>query len=157
MTNGQSTARFDGEIHQFRLTLAHPSFYFLNLVWPEFSSAVLVSVIVASGWDRLRRSALQGIVFALDHEALASVIEKRQADCDSGGGHVLAIIKPKIVRHTIILSANYPFLLTPPTSPSDRLANPGVINLSIRGSRSLHSTFQVIFFFGVEHVRCSLL
>jgi hypothetical protein len=31
---------------------------------------------------------------------------ERQADCDSGAGHLLAIIKPKIVRHTIVLSAN---------------------------------------------------
>jgi hypothetical protein len=57
----------------------------------------------------------------------------------------LAIIKPKIVRHSIILSANYLFLLTPPTSPSGRLANPAATNLSIRNSRSLPSTFRVIF------------
>jgi hypothetical protein len=81
---------------------------------------------------------------------LASVIEKRQADCDSGSGHLPATIKPKIVRHTIILSANYLFLLTPPPSLSGRLANPAVINLSIRSSLSLPSTFWVIFFFGVE-------
>jgi hypothetical protein len=31
---------------------------------------------------------------------------ERQADCDSGAGHLPAIIEPKIVRHTIILSAN---------------------------------------------------
>jgi hypothetical protein len=42
----------------------------------------------------------------VDHEPLASVVEKRQADCGSGAGHLLAIIKPKIVRHTIILSTN---------------------------------------------------
>jgi hypothetical protein len=81
---------------------------------------------------------------------LASVIEKRQANCDSGAGHLLAIIKPKIVRHTIILSTNNLFLLTPPTSPSGWLANPAVINLSIRSSLSLPNTFSVIFFFGVE-------
>jgi hypothetical protein len=104
-----------------------------------------------------RRSAPRGIPFALDHEPLASVIEKWQADCESGAGHLLAIIKPKIVRHTIILSTNNLFLLTPPTSLSGRLANPAAINLSIRSSRSLASTFRVIFFFGVEHVRCILL
>jgi Bacterial regulatory helix-turn-helix protein, lysR family len=70
---------------------------------------------------------------------------------------LLAIIKPKIVRHTIILSANNLFLLTLPTSPSGRVANPAVINLSIRSSRSLSSTFRVIFFFGVERVRCIFL
>jgi len=63
---------------------------------------------------------------------------------------LLAIIKPKIVRHTIILSTNNLFLLTPPTSLSGRFANPAVINLSIRSSLSLPSTFWVIFFFGVE-------
>jgi hypothetical protein len=62
----------------------------------------------------------------------ASVIEERQANCNSGGGHLLVIIKPKIVRHAIILSANYLFLLTPPTSLSVRLADPAVINFSIR-------------------------
>jgi hypothetical protein len=56
----------------------------------------------------------------------------------------LAIIKPEIVRHTV-------------TYLSGRLANAAVINLSIRSSRSLLNTFQVIFFFGVEHVRCILL
>ena len=81
----------------------------------------------------------------VDREPSTSVVEKRQADCDSGGGHLLAIIKPKIVRHTIILSTNNLFLLTPSTSPSGRLANPAVINLSIRSSRSLPSTFRVIF------------
>src|SRR3979411_271531 len=79
------------------------------------------------------------------HPCPCWVIEKRQADCDSGSGHLLAIIKPKIVRHTIILTTNNLFLLTPPTSPSGRLANPAVINLSIRSSRSLASTFRVIF------------
>jgi hypothetical protein len=96
----------------------------------------------------------RGISFALDHEPLASVIENRQADCDSGAGHLLATIKPKIARDTIILSTNNLFLLTPPTSPSGRLANPAFINLSIQSSRSVPSTFRVIFFFGVEHVRC---
>jgi hypothetical protein len=62
-------------------------------------------------WDH--RSAFRGILFALDHAPLASVIEERQANCNSGGGHLLVIIKPKIVRHAIILSANYLFLLTP--------------------------------------------
>jgi hypothetical protein len=81
----------------------------------------------------------------LAHEPLASIIEKRQADCDFAAGHLLAIIKPKIVRHSIILSANYLFLLTPPTSPSGRLANPAAKNLSIRNSRSLPGTFRVIF------------
>jgi hypothetical protein len=38
-------------------------------------------------------------------------------DFDFDAGHLLAIIKPKIVRHTIILSANNLFLLTAPTSP----------------------------------------
>jgi len=38
-----------------------------------------------------------------------------------------AIIKPKIVRHTIILSAKNLFLLALPTSPSGRVANPAVI------------------------------
>jgi hypothetical protein len=100
----------------------------------------------------------RGILFAFDHERLASVIDiELQADSESGAGHLLAIIKPKIVRHTIILSANYLFLLTPPTSLSRRFANPAVINLSIRSSRSLPNTFRVIFFFGVEHVRCILL
>ena len=70
---------------------------------------------------------------------------------------MLAIIKPKIVRHTIILSTNNLFLLTRPTSLSRRFANPAVINISIRSSRSPPSTFRVIFFFGVEHVRCILL
>jgi hypothetical protein len=41
-----------------------------------------------------------------DREPSASVVEKRQADCDSGAGHLLAIIKPKIVRYTIILSVS---------------------------------------------------
>jgi hypothetical protein len=49
----------------------------------------------------------------VDHDPLTSVVEKRQADCDSGAGHLLAIIKPKIVRHTIILSTNNLFLLMP--------------------------------------------
>ena len=96
-------------------------------------------------------------MFALDHEALASVIEKRQADCDSGAGHLLAIIKPKIVRHTIILSANYLFLLTPPTSLTGRLANPASINLSIRSSRSLPGTFPRDFLPWRRAVRCILL
>jgi hypothetical protein len=85
--------------------------------------------------------------------ALRRSCEKRQADCDSGAGHLLAIIKPKIVRHTIILSTNNLFLLTPPTSQNGRFANPAVINPSIRSSRSLPSIFRVILFFGVEHVR----
>jgi hypothetical protein len=55
---------------------------------------------------------------------------------------LLATIKPKIVRHTIILSANYLFLLTPPTSLSDQLAGPAVINLSIRSSLSLVNTSE---------------
>src|SRR5258707_14153551 len=76
------------------------------------------------------------------HPCPCWVIEKRQADCDSGAGHLLATIKPKIVRHTIILSANYLFLLTPPTSLSDRLADPAVINLSIRSSLSLVNTSE---------------
>jgi len=63
---------------------------------------------------------------------------------------LLAIIKPKIVRHTIILSANYLSLVTPPTSVSGRLAKPVAINLSIRSYRSLPGAFRVIFFFGVE-------
>jgi hypothetical protein len=84
-------------------------------------------------------------------------LKKRQPDCDPAARHLLAIIKPKIVRHTIILSADYLFLLTPPTSLTGRLSNPAVINLSIRSSRSLPGTFRVIFFFGVEHVRCILL
>jgi len=71
----------------------------------------------------------------VDHEPFASVIEKRRADCVSGAGHLLAIIKPKIVHHTIILSTNNLFVLTPPTSPSGRFANPAVINPSIRSSR----------------------
>jgi hypothetical protein len=45
-----------------------------------------------------------------------------------GAGHLLAIIKPKIVRHTIILSTNNLFLLTTPTSPRGRLANPAATN-----------------------------
>jgi hypothetical protein len=102
--------------------------------------------------DRASRESV-----CVDHEPLASVIVKRQADCDSGAGHLPAIIKPKIVRHTIILWANNLFLLTPPTSPSGRFANPDAKNLSIRSSRSLPSTFRVIFFFGVEHVRCIFL
>jgi hypothetical protein len=89
-------------------------------------------------------------LFALITSPLASVIEKRQADCDPGAGHLPATIKPKIVRHTIILSANYLFLLTPPTSLSGRLANPASINLSIRSSHSLPGTFRVIFCFNVE-------
>jgi hypothetical protein len=89
----------------------------------------------------------------IDHEPSASVVEKWQADCDAGAGHLLATIKPKIVRHTIILSTNNLFLLTPLTSPSGRFANPAVINPSIRSSRSLPGTFRVILFFGVEHVR----
>jgi hypothetical protein len=80
----------------------------------------------------------------VDHEPLASVVEKQQADCDSGAGHLLAIIKPKIVRHTIILSTNNLFLLTTPAPPSGRLANPAATNLSIRSSRSPPSTFRVI-------------
>jgi hypothetical protein len=74
-------------------------------------------------------------LFALITSPWRRSFEKRQADCDSGAGHLLAIIKPKIVRHTIILSANYLFLLTPPTSPGGWVANPAVINLSIRSSR----------------------
>jgi hypothetical protein len=102
-------------------------------------------------WRRtLRAGARIADFVCVDHEPLASVIRKRQVDCNSGAGHLPAIIKPKIVRHTIILSANYLFLLTPPTSLSGRLANPAVINLSIRSSLSLPSTFRVIFFFGVE-------
>jgi hypothetical protein len=64
----------------------------------------------------------------VDHEPFASVIEKRQTDWDSGAGHLPAIIKPKIVRHTIILSANYLFLM-PPTL-SGQSANSAAINLS---------------------------
>jgi len=90
-------------------------------------------------------------LIALITKPLASVIEKRQADRDSGTGHLPAIIKPKIVRHTIILSANYLFLLTPPTSPSGRLANPASINLSFRSSRSLPGT-SVFSSFGVEPI-----
>jgi len=93
----------------------------------------------------------------VDHDPLTSVVEKRQADCDSGAGHLPAIIKPKIVRHTIILSAKNLFLLALPTSPSGRVANPAVINLSIRSSRSLPSPFLVIFIFGVEQVRLIIL
>ena len=81
----------------------------------------------------------------VDHEPWRRSFEKQQADCDSGAGHLLAIIKPKIVRHTIILSAKNLFLLAQPTSPSGRVANPAVINLSIRSSRSLPSTFRAIF------------
>jgi hypothetical protein len=76
--------------------------------------------------------------------------EKRQSDFDFGAGHLLAIIKPKIVRHIIILSANYLFLLTRPTSPSGRVAKPAVINLLIRSSRSLPGTGRAIFCFNVE-------
>ena len=83
--------------------------------------------------------------------------EKRRTDCNPGTRHLLAIINPKTVRHTIILSANNLSLLALPTSPSGRVANPAVINLSIRSSRSLPSTFRVIFFLGVEHVRCIFL
>jgi len=100
--------------------------------------------------DFWRRSAHHGSLFALITSPWRRSFEKRQTDCDSGAGHLPATIKPKIVRHTIILSANYLFLLTPPTSLSGRLANPAVINLSIRSSLSLPSTFRVIFFFGVE-------
>jgi hypothetical protein len=89
-------------------------------------------------------------LFALITSPWRRSFEKRQTDCDSGAGHLPATIKPKIVRHTIILSANYLFLLTPPTSLSGRLANPAVINLSIRCSLSLPGTFRVIFFFDVE-------
>jgi hypothetical protein len=46
------------------------------------------------------------------------------------------LLNPRLCA-TIILSANYLYLLTPPTSPSGRFANPAVINLSIRSSRSL--------------------
>jgi hypothetical protein len=81
----------------------------------------------------------------VDHEPSRRSLKTRQADCDSGAGHLLAIIKPKIVRHTIILSTNNLFLLMPPTSLYGRLANPAVINLSIRSSRSPPSTFRVIF------------
>jgi glyoxylase-like metal-dependent hydrolase (beta-lactamase superfamily II) len=83
--------------------------------------------------------------FGIYGSSLPSSFYKRQADCDSGAGHLLATIKPKIVRHTIILSTNNLFLLTPATSLSRRFANPAVINLSIRSSRSLPSTFRVIF------------
>src|SRR5258705_1186766 len=95
--------------------------------------------------DFWRRSAHRGSLFALITSPWRRSFEKRQADCDSGTGHLPATIKPKIVRHTIILSTNNLFLLTPPTTPSGRLANPAVINLSIRSSRSLASTFRVIF------------
>ena len=95
--------------------------------------------------DSLRRSAHRGNLSALITSPLASVIEKWQADCDSGAGHLLATIKPKIVRHTIILSTNNLFLLTPLTSPSGRAANPAVINLSIRSSRSLPIIFRVFY------------
>ena len=100
--------------------------------------------------DSWRRNAHRGNLFALITRPWRRSFEKRRADCDPGTRHLLAIIKPKIVRHTIILSTNNLLLLTPPTSPSGRLANPAVINLSIRSSRSLPSTFRVIFFLGVE-------
>src|SRR5712671_2658090 len=67
--------------------------------------------------DSERRSAHRGSLFALITSPWRRSFEKRQTDCDSGAGHLLAIIKPKIVRHTIILSTNNLFLLTPPTSP----------------------------------------
>jgi len=107
--------------------------------------------------DSWRRSAHRGSLLAWITSSWHRLFEKRQADCDSGAGHLLATIKPKIARHTIILSTSNLSLLTPPTSLSRRFANPAVINLSIRSSRSLPSAYRVIFFFGVEHVRCLLL
>ncbi len=95
--------------------------------------------------DSWRRSGHRGNLFALITSPWRRSFEKRQADCDSGAGHLLATIKPKIARHTIILSTNNLSLLTPPTSLSRRFANPAVINLSIRSSRSLPGTFRVIF------------
>jgi hypothetical protein len=80
----------------------------------------------------------------------AGTLKPQRENCDPGAGQLSAIIKPTIVRHTNILSANYLFLLTPPTYPIDRLANPAAKTLSIRSSRSLPGTFRVIFFFGVE-------
>ena len=94
--------------------------------------------------DSWRRSAHRRSLFASITSPWRRSVEKRQADCDSGAGHLLAIIKPKIVRHTIILSTNNLFLLASPTSLSDRLAKPAVINHSIRSSRSLLITFRVI-------------
>jgi hypothetical protein len=73
--------------------------------------------------DSWRRSAHRENLFALITSPWRRSFEKWQADCDSGAGHLLAIIKPKIVRHTIILSTNNLFLLTAPTSPSRRLVN----------------------------------
>jgi len=107
--------------------------------------------------DSWRRSEHRGNLFALITSPWRRSFEKRQADWDSGTGHLPATIKPKIVRYTIILSTNNLFLLTPPTSLSRRFANPAVINLSIQSSRSLPNAFRVIFFFGVEHVRRILL
>jgi hypothetical protein len=72
-----------------------------------------------------RRIAHRGTLFALITSPWRRSFEKWQADCNSGSGHLPATIKPKIVRHTIILSANYLSLVTPPTSVSGRLAKPG--------------------------------
>ena len=94
--------------------------------------------------DSRRRGAHRGSLFALIKGPWRRSFEKRQADCDSGDGHLLTTIKPKIVCNTIILSTNNLFLLTPPTSPSGRVAKPVAIDFSIRSSRSLPSAFRVI-------------
>jgi hypothetical protein len=78
--------------------------------------------------DFWRRSAHHGSLFALITSPWRRSFEKRQTDFDSGAGHLPATIKPKIVRHTIILSANYLFLM-PPTL-SGQSANSAAINLS---------------------------
>ena len=114
------------------------------------------ALVTKSAGDSWRKSAQRGSLFALITSPWRLSFEK-QAHCASGAGHLLAIIKPKIVCHTIIFSANYLFLLALPTSLNGRVANPAVINLSIRSPRSLPSPFRVIFFFGVEHVRCIFL
>jgi hypothetical protein len=64
-------------------------------------------------------------LFALITSLWRRSFEKRQADCGSGAGHLLAIIKPKIVRHTIILSTNNLFLLTPANFSKSPVCKPG--------------------------------
>src|SRR5260370_33418251 len=100
----------------------------------------IYEIEVGHSWSAHRRN-----LFALITSPWRRSFEKRRADCDSGGGHLPATIKPKIVHHTIILSANNLFLLTPPTSQSRRFANPAVINRSNSSSLSLPGTFHVIF------------
>jgi hypothetical protein len=126
-------------------------------IFPDLGVPVLY---VAQPYGGMDPAQMEG--FTVNYYEYLNAIGVQLAELDFAkapncAGHLLAIIKPKIVRHTIILSTDNLFLLTPPTSPSGRVANPAVINLSIRSFRSLPSAFRVIFFFGVEHVRCIFL